>query len=92
MTPEESIRSLQEALRLSPDSAPLRRHLADMLLSIGRAADAEKEYRHALQYAPEGASPKIRLARAYDHQNKNSHALAGDPRRLFRVPRRARTA
>lgn len=75
MTHENSIRALHEALRLSPENLPLRRHLAETLLGVGRAAEAEKEYRHALQYAGEDASLKIGLARSYYHQNKNSHAL-----------------
>lgn len=70
MTQEDSIRALLEALRHSPDNVPLRKHLA-----VGRPADAEKEYRHALQYAAEDATVKIGLAKAYYQQNKSSHAL-----------------
>jgi transitional endoplasmic reticulum ATPase len=75
MTPDDTIRSLQEALRLSPENVPLRRHLAETLLSSGRPVDAEREFRQALQNSPHDASLKIGLARAYFQQDKNSHAL-----------------
>src|SRR5262249_21740846 len=72
---EQVVRSLQEAVRLSPDNVPLRRHLADMLLGLGRFAEAEAEYRHALQLAPEDVDVKVGVARAFLHQQKHSQAL-----------------
>lgn len=45
------IQTLREAIAVSPDNAPLRQHLADMLLQAGRFAEAETEYRTALDLA-----------------------------------------
>jgi transitional endoplasmic reticulum ATPase len=72
----DALDSLREALRHSPDNVPLRQSLADMLLGMGRAVDAEKEYRDGLQLAPERMGLKFGLARAFFAQGKNSHALA----------------
>src|SRR5688572_14631602 len=67
--------ALKEALRLSPNNIPLRQHLADSLLSAGRADEAEKEYREGLALAPNSMPLRIGLARAYFRLGKNSHAL-----------------
>src|ERR1044072_3100876 len=40
----ESINSLREALKFSPDNIPLRQHLADVLLKANRLDEAETEY------------------------------------------------
>jgi cytochrome c-type biogenesis protein CcmH/NrfG len=48
----DMIAALREALRASPDNLPLRRHLAETLMSLGQAESAETEYREALQLAP----------------------------------------
>lgn len=37
---DDSVRALREALQLSPDNIPLRQHLAETLLSSGRADEA----------------------------------------------------
>jgi AAA+ superfamily predicted ATPase len=79
MPPEggaDALDALREAVRLTPDNVPLRQSLADMLLGLGRAAEAEKEYREGLQIAPERMGLKFGLARAFFAQGKNSHALA----------------
>jgi len=75
MNHDDSIRALGEALRLSPENVPLRRHLAETLLNAGRPAEAEREFRTALQHAPGDSGLKISLARAYFQQDKNSHAM-----------------
>jgi SpoVK/Ycf46/Vps4 family AAA+-type ATPase len=72
---EDILRSLREALRISPENVPLRQHLAETLLSLGRPEEAEKEYRQALSMAPESASLKLGLAGVFYHQGKNSAAL-----------------
>ncbi len=71
----EEVKSLREALRLSPNNIPLRQHLADTLLKCGLAEQAEKEYRYALTLAPDNPHLKLGLARAFFQQGKNSHAL-----------------
>ena len=72
----DNLDALREALRLTPNNVPLRQHLADSLLSAGRAAEAEKEYREALAQSPDHPALQLGLARAFHAQGKNSHALA----------------
>ena len=62
MTPDP-IQSLREALRLSPENLPLRRHLAEALAGLGRFDEAEQEYKTALARAADDASLKLGLAR-----------------------------
>ena len=73
---EETIRSLREAVKVSPANIPLRQHLADTLFRAGRADQAEKEYRDAMALAPNNPDLKLGLARAFFQQGKNNHALA----------------
>jgi AAA+ superfamily predicted ATPase len=72
---EQVLQSLREAVRISPDNVPLRRHLADTLLALGHAAEAEAEYRATLQRAPEDVAVKVGLAWAFLRQQKRSEAL-----------------
>ena len=67
--------SLREALKLSPDNIPLRRHLADSLLSRGQPEKAEAEFKQALQLAPSDGLLKLGLARAFFQQQKDRAAL-----------------
>jgi transitional endoplasmic reticulum ATPase len=66
---------LRDALRLSPDNAPLRKHLADTLLSAGRAEEAAEVYRDGLNRQPENVEFKVGLAGVFFKQAKYSHAL-----------------
>ena len=75
MSSQDEFETLREAVRLSPDNIPLRRHLAETLLSRGHADAAEQEYRDALSRSPDDAELKIGLANTYYQQNKNSHGL-----------------
>jgi len=75
MTNDDAVRALREALKLSPENVPLRQHLADTLLSLGRAQEAEPEYRVALAARPDDAALKLGLAAAFYHQGKDSAAL-----------------
>lgn len=72
---DEAIESLREAVRVSPDNVPLRRHLAETLLQAGRFSEAEAEYRSALALAANDAALKLGLVRAFISQGKKSHAL-----------------
>ena len=71
----KQIQALREALKVSPDNAPLRQHIAEMLLGLGEAADAEKEFAIALTLDPDSPQTKLGLARAYEQQGKNAQAL-----------------
>lgn len=72
---DDPLNALREALRVSPDNLPLRKHLAESLLSSGRGEEALKEFREAISRSPEDASLKLGLARAYFHLGKNGEAL-----------------
>ncbi len=72
---DDGLDGLREALKLSPDNAPLRKHLAESLLKLGRADEAEKEFRAGLALAAGDRGLKVGLARAYYAQGKDSHAL-----------------
>jgi len=72
---EETIRALREALRVSPDNAPLRKHLAEVLMQSGLFADAQREYQQALTLQADSVELKLGLATAYFRLEKDSHAL-----------------
>ncbi|MDB5098592.1 MAG: ATP-binding protein [Cyanobacteria bacterium RYN_339] len=75
MADDATIRSLRDALAVSPDNAPLRKLLADALMAAGRAAEAEPEYRAALALAPGDPAVRLGLARAFYDQGKRPQAL-----------------
>lgn len=75
MNSEDSIQSLREALRLSPGNIPLRLHLARTLLQLGRADEAEAEFREGLSRDRDNVDLKIGLATAFLDQGKYSHSL-----------------
>ncbi len=72
---DEALRALREALQVSPENVPLRRHLATQLLEQGRAEEAEREFREALRLAPRDETLKLGLARAFRVLGKRSAAL-----------------
>ncbi|WP_198652029.1 ATP-binding protein [Chitinophaga deserti] len=61
---QQTIDSLREALKYSPDNVPLRLHLAETLLQMDRFDEAEQEFREALGKAP-GDKALIGLAKVY---------------------------
>jgi SpoVK/Ycf46/Vps4 family AAA+-type ATPase len=75
VTGDRAIEALREALRLSPENLPLRRHLAESLLGIGRAEEAEVEFRNGLIQSPDDPGLKLGLANAFAQQGKNPLAL-----------------
>ncbi|HEV7298964.1 MAG TPA: AAA family ATPase [Tepidisphaeraceae bacterium] len=72
---DATLNALREALKLSPDNLPLRLHLAQSLLNLGHAEEAEREFRAAIQQSPQNADVKVGLATAFSHQGKNSEAM-----------------
>jgi len=75
MNGNDLVQSLREALTHAPGNVSLRQHLADTLLNLGRAGEAEVEFRHALSLAPDNSALKIGLAHAFFRQEKKSAAL-----------------
>lgn len=72
---DDPLRTLRDAVRLSPDNVPLRQHLAESLLQAGRLEEAEQEFRQALALAPSSAAIKLGLASAFHRLGRNSEAL-----------------
>jgi transitional endoplasmic reticulum ATPase len=75
MTNEDTIASLREAIKVSPDNVPLRQHLGDSLCQIGRFDEAEREYTFALAISPDNAKLKLGLANAFYQGGKYTQAL-----------------
>ena len=74
MSASEQIRTLRDAVRVSPDNVPLRAHLADVLLRAGYAEEAEIEYRAALNQSPNDVALQIALAQTFWAQSKIDEA------------------
>lgn len=72
---DDTIRQLQEALRVSPDNRPLRRMLADQLLACGRHGEAETEFRALRRQDPADASAALGLARTFAAAGRPAEAL-----------------
>jgi SpoVK/Ycf46/Vps4 family AAA+-type ATPase len=73
---QDAVKALKDALSLSPNNTPLRKHLAATLVSLGRFAEAEHELREALLRDPNDQPLKEALADAFYRQGKNSESLA----------------
>lgn len=71
----DAIQALRDAVRVSPDNVPLRRHLAETLLNFGQPEAAEQEFAQALAIAPNDSQIKFGLAQAFYQQSKDSQAL-----------------
>ncbi len=75
----DQIKALREALAFSPDNVPLRLHVAEMLLGLGEAQEAQQEFATALTHEPDSGTNlgtiKLGLARAYEQQGKNTQSL-----------------
>lgn len=72
---DRSIESLRDALSVSPENLPLRKHLAEALLGRGRHEEAEAEYRAAMKRHPDDWELQVGLAKTYYQQGKDTHAL-----------------
>ncbi len=66
---------LREALRLSPDNAPLLTHVADLVLKSGGIEEAELLFKRVLALDPESVPAKLGLVSAFFQQGKTSAAL-----------------
>ncbi|MEO1396847.1 MAG: AAA family ATPase [Cyanobacteria bacterium J06634_5] len=77
---DDQIKMLRAALQVSPDNLPLRQHIAQLLMGIGDAIAAEKEYLSAIALTtpsmPEHPDLLLGLARCYTQQSKNEQALS----------------
>jgi transitional endoplasmic reticulum ATPase len=89
---ETTLAALRDAVKLSPDNFPLRQHLAQTLLDMGRPDEAEKEFKSALATWPDQVGLKLGLATAFLHQGKASASIVvvEELLRLADPPARAR--
>lgn len=73
------IKTLRDAVALSPDNLPLRRHFANTLLDHGHFADAETKFRVAATLDPSG-NARLEIAEGLAHalaeQGKHDEAPA----------------
>ena len=67
--------ALRDALRLSPDNAPLLLHVAETVLRSGGFAEAEALFKRALALEPGSPAAKLGLAAAFFQQGKQGAAL-----------------
>lgn len=65
---------LRAALAVSPDNAPLRKHLAETLSSLGRHEEAIDQYRTLLEQLPSDTSLQVALADAFFQADRLSEA------------------
>lgn len=74
-SPEEMIRGLKEAVAVSPNNLPLRKHLAQTMVGLGLLEDAEIEFRETLKIAPNNLEIKLGLAKVCAQQEKFSQSI-----------------
>ncbi len=72
---DKLVRALSAALETSPDNIPLRKHLAELLVADNRLAEAEREYRSALDLTPEDDTLKFGLADVYYRKHQADVAV-----------------
>ena len=58
----DPLQTLRDALGDSPENLPLRQHLAESLVGLGRLDEAEQEYRQAVGLAPGNSKFRVGLA------------------------------
>jgi transitional endoplasmic reticulum ATPase len=66
---------LREALRFSPDNAPLLQHIGEMVLKRGAFAEAEALFKRALSLDSTSHAARVGLASAFFQQGKHGAAL-----------------
>ena len=71
----ENIKSLQEALRFSPDNIPLRLHLAELMLQDKMIPEAAEQFNETLKRNYGNQRAQLGVAACYYHQKKYSAAV-----------------
>jgi tetratricopeptide (TPR) repeat protein len=72
---EEARLRLEEALRVDPRSVEAHVHLGNVFDDLGRAADAEREYRAALALDPQEPNAHYNLGLLYAEQGRHDDAV-----------------
>lgn len=83
--------ALREALRFSPDNAPLLLHVAEIVLRSGGFREAESLFKRALALEPASLPAKLGLAAAFFQQGKHgaAHVIVEDLVKVATPPPRA---
>jgi tetratricopeptide (TPR) repeat protein len=84
-----ALAELDQAVQLKPDDGVVRQTYGFALLEADRHAEAEAQFRKAIELHPHWALPYFNLALALDRQGKGPEALAEYKAFLARVPRRS---
>ena len=75
MADDSTIKSLREALSISPDNVALRKLLGRTLIQQGQTSEAEAEFRKLVEMRPDDNEARLDLANAFFQQGKFSPAL-----------------
>ena len=75
MLGEQAIEALRAAVAVSPGNIPLRLHLAQSLLSLGRGEESELEFKAVLTLDPGNSAALLGLTRSCWQQRKTSQAI-----------------
>lgn len=67
----EQLEQLEEAVRIRPDSAVARNNLGAALATLGRYNEAEKEFRLAIELAPQNAAQGLAVPVPYMDAEEN---------------------
>ncbi len=87
MKPDDTLRSLRDALALSPQNLALRKLLVETLLAHGHAAEAEAVSIAGLESSPDDKALLLLLATSYRDQGKRSAAAVVLENLVDREPR-----
>ena len=73
---DDSIKALRDALAVTPDNVPLRRHLAESLLKFAAYDDAVEVYKEGLRLEAAEPTLELGLAEAFTKAGRDNEALA----------------
>lgn len=73
--PEQAVQTLRDALARDSSAQPPRLLRAELLLSLGRSEEADREFRSLLKTTPNNARAQLGLARAQAANDEPSEAL-----------------
>ena len=84
---DEAIEALRKAVRLAPDSQPIRVNLGNELIQAGRTDEGEAELRGAADNAPDDSTPMLSLFALYREQGREDDAYAAIKESARRAPK-----
>ena len=78
MNADSSLHALEEALKVSPTNIPLRLHVAESYIHLGRYADAIIHWKALLKLEPGNLDWQVQLADAYLQKEQLGEAMAAE--------------